>query len=103
LSWKKIGQRYGYNGWRKILIKEFELPNGQVRAFDIMDSGSYVTIIPITRSGAWVCVRQFRPGPELFITGFPEGGVEDGEPIEETARRELAEETGYRAGRLIPL
>lgn len=68
-----------------------------------MDSISYVTIIPVTVSGAWVCVRQYRPGPESFLTGFPEGGVEDGEGVEETARRELTEETGYRAGRLISL
>ena len=32
---------------------------------------------------------------------MPTGGVHDGEPIEEAAQRELAEEVGVHAGRLI--
>jgi ADP-ribose pyrophosphatase len=99
--WKKLGERYGYKGWRKMLIKKFELPNGRIMEFDILESPSYVTVIPVTARGQWICVRQYRPGPEKFMTGFPEGGFEDGETAEEAARRELSEETGYHAGQLI--
>lgn len=98
--WKKLSERYGYDGWRKMLIKQFELPNGRIMEFDILESPSYVTVIPVTMEGRWICVRQYRPGPEKFITGFPEGGFEDGETAEEAARRELSEETGYEAGSL---
>ncbi len=34
---------------------------------------------------------------------IPTGGVHPGEDLEEAAQRELAEEAGYRAGRLVPI
>ena len=102
-SWKKLSEYYGYEGWRKMLIKKFQLPDGGIMEFDVLESPSYVTIIPVTTEGRWVCVRQYRPGPEKFITGFPEGGLEEGETVEDAAQRELNEETGYLAGRLIYL
>jgi ADP-ribose pyrophosphatase len=47
-------------------------------------------------------VRQYR-----YVQGenhrwkIPTGGVKEGETLEEAAQRELAEEAGYHAGRLI--
>lgn len=101
--WKKLSQHYGYDGWRKILVRQFELPNGKKVAFDVLESPSYVTIMPVTTDGRWICVRQYRPGPERFLTGFPEGGLDSEETAEEAAGRELLEETGYRAGQLVLL
>ena len=102
-NWKKLDEHYAYRGWRSILVKRFELPNGEPASFDIVESPSFVTIIPITKAGRWVCIRQYRPGPEKFITGFPEGGVEEAESVKDTALRELKEETGYTAEQLIYL
>jgi 8-oxo-dGTP diphosphatase len=41
--------------------------------------------------------------PSLGYYAFPGGRVEQGETLEEAARRELAEETGLTAGPLSPL
>ncbi len=60
-------------------------------------------MLPFVDDDHVLLVQQFR-----YITGratweMPTGGVHEGEPIEEAAQRELAEEVGMHAGRLIPL
>jgi ADP-ribose pyrophosphatase YjhB (NUDIX family) len=42
-------------------------------------------------------------GPFAGLWSFPGGRTEPGESAEATARRELREETGIEAGRLVPL
>jgi putative (di)nucleoside polyphosphate hydrolase len=43
----------------------------------------------------WLGQRTGTPGP--YNWQFPQGGVDDGESLEEAARRELTEETGARS------
>src|SRR5262245_10702258 len=69
-------------------------PHYSIRTVD------YVTVIARTPEGAWLLVRQYRPAVEMMTLEFPSGHVDPGQTPEEAARRELAEETGYRANRL---
>ncbi len=62
----------------------------------------WVVVVPVYQ-GSFVLVRQWRHGEDRLTTEFPAGVVEPGEPPEQTAARELLEETGFRAGRLTPL
>lgn len=48
-------------------------------------------------------VRQYRHGADMITMEFPAGLVERGEEPRDAALRELREETGYRAERLVPL
>lgn len=93
--WKKIGERLGYQGWRKIRIKSFELPDGRLAEFDIVSSSSFVTVAAFTEAGEAILTGQFRPGPERELLSFSEGAIDPGEMPEAAARRELLEETGY--------
>lgn len=50
--------------------------------------------------GRYLLVRQYRAALDEEIVELPAGRAESGEAIEATARRELEEETGHRAGRM---
>ena len=62
-------------------------------------------IVVFSRSGAEWKVLLIERGGHPFIgkLALPGGFANENEPIEETAARELEEETGYRAGKLIEL
>lgn len=63
-----------------------------------------VGILALTGAGHVILVRQLREAVRDRLPEIP-AGIRDvrGEPREETARRELREETGYRATDLEPL
>ena len=96
-NWKKLSERIAYNGWRKILIRKFLMPNGKEAEFDVIGNYDFVTIAAFTEDKKAILVNQFRVGAERVLTSFPEGQIDEGEKIETAARRELLEETGYEA------
>ena len=53
-----------------------------------------VMIVPITRDDEFIILKQFRPPINDYIYEFPAGLIDVGEEIEESAKRELFEETG---------
>lgn len=76
---------------------------GESHDFFVMESRSWVNIIPITPDEQVVMVRQYRHGTRELTLEIPGGLVEAGDSPEEAARRELREETGYAGDRLILL
>ena len=63
----------------------------------------YVSVLAYTAQGDVVLVRLYRHAVEGASLELPAGLVERGEAPEATARRELEEETGYRAGEMTHL
>jgi len=103
MDWIKIKEKVAFNGWRKIIQKTFTLPSGQEATFDTVKGGDFVTIAAFTKFKEAILVKQYRPGPEKVLTSFPEGAIEKGESPIAAAARELAEETGYRAKKIVLL
>lgn len=68
----------------------------------VVESGDWVHVVPVLADGRLVLIRQWRYGSASFQLEFPGGIVEEAD-VESAARRELAEETGFRASRLEPL
>jgi len=101
MNWTKIGEKVAYQGWRGIAQKTFVLPDGKQATYDIIQSSEFVTIAAFTKQKEAILIRQFRPGPEITLISFPEGGVEKGEDPKVAAARELLEETGYQAKEFI--
>jgi ADP-ribose pyrophosphatase len=66
--------------------------------YEIVDHPGSVAIVPVDRDGRVVLVRQRRVPAHKHLVELPAGTLEDGEEAEQTARRELEEETGLRGG-----
>lgn len=77
--------------------------SGRVHPFYRIDADAWVNVVPITRAGEVVMVRQYRHGSRAFTLEIPGGMVDAGEEPAQAAARELLEETGFRAQRLLSI
>src|SRR3989344_9394609 len=69
---------------------------GKIRIFKNLKRPDTALIIPITKEGKIVIAKQEQPGKRPFI-GLVGGRADEGEEPLEAAKRELLEETGYKA------
>jgi ADP-ribose pyrophosphatase len=60
-------------------------------------------IVPFFTSKKLVILRQFRPVIRRYLYEFPAGTLKPGEPTLDCAHRELLEETGYLAQKMMKL
>jgi ADP-ribose diphosphatase len=68
------------------------------REREIVERPDVVATVPVDRHGIVTLVRQVRPPARASLLELPAGRIEAGEEPLESARRELAEETGLRGG-----
>ena len=103
-SWLTLGSEYLYrNPWCAFRVDEVRLPDGAEIEYGVLESGGFAAIVPVTGDDNVVLVRQWRQPLGDFTLELPSGGVDAGEEPETAARRELFEETGYRAEGLVHL
>jgi len=76
---------------------------GKDHRFFVLESPTWVNVIPLTPEGNVVLVRQYRHGTREVTLEIPGGVAEEGDTPEGAARRELREETGWREENLISL
>jgi 8-oxo-dGTP pyrophosphatase MutT (NUDIX family) len=75
------------------------LPDGREAHREVVEHPGAVTIVAIDASDRVVLVRQWRHPAGRALWELPAGTRDrEGEPLEATAARELAEETGVTAG-----
>jgi ADP-ribose pyrophosphatase len=82
-------------------LKDVILPDGRSREGVIVHPGDAVVVLPKCGDSCWYLIRQYRFAIGTFILEAPAGTIEPGENPPETAGRELIEETGFRADKLI--
>jgi ADP-ribose pyrophosphatase len=83
----------------QLKVDDVLLPNGKTAKREIVHHPGAVAVLPLTDDGKMIAVRQFRKPLELTIVEIPAGKLEKGEDPLACAKRELEEETGYRAER----
>lgn len=72
-------------------------PGGfEIKRFIVQHRGSAV-MMPVDQNNRILLVRQYRLPARGYLWELPAGSIEEGETALQTARRELVEETGYRA------
>ena len=76
--------------------------SGLTGDYIIMNARDWVIVIP-EKADNFLMVKQWRHGEHALSVEFPGGVIDAGEEPETAARRELEEETGYKAGKLIKL
>jgi len=96
--WKVLETSYFRPRFR---IDKCELSNGNRLDVTIFEFRAWANVLALTKNGEAVLVKQYRHGICDVLWEFPGGVVEDGEDPLEGAKRELLEETGYRASNLI--
>jgi ADP-ribose pyrophosphatase len=89
-------QRYQCGIFRVTEDRAVAPDGGEIRRFIVRHKGSAV-VMPVDGMGRILLVRQFRLPAERFLWELPAGRIDEGETPLQAARRELEEETGYRA------
>ena len=95
-----LKQRLLYKGRKfNFEVNRLRLPNKIEGEWECVRHPGGALAVPITPEGKLVLVRQYRFAIQGRILEFPAGTVERNEDPLETIQREIAEETGYTAGK----
>jgi ADP-ribose pyrophosphatase len=93
-----LKQRLFYQGRKfNFEVNHLRLPNNSEGDWECIRHPGGALAVPVTPEGKLVLVRQYRFTIQGRLLEFPAGTVERHEDPAETIKRELEEETGYRA------
>lgn len=101
--WQHVSSRYIHKEkWFKLRADKVLKGNGEkMDPYYVLEYSDWVNVLPVTKDGKIVLVRQYRYSLGTFSIEVP-GGIMDPHETEplEAAKRELLEETGYSCGKI---
>jgi ADP-ribose pyrophosphatase len=98
----KVIERYRGRSF-SFVTEDITLPNGNRTEHALVRHPGSTGIVPLTDDGKVVMTLQYRHAVGKYLLEIPAGTIEAGESPLECARRELEEETGFRAQEFIPI
>ena len=100
-DYRTLSSRYVYKGHTiRLRLDKIVLPSGKETLREVIEHNGAVAIVAVDDEKNVLLVRQFRHAAGKELLELPAGGVDPGEAPEETARREMQEETGYSPGKM---
>jgi ADP-ribose diphosphatase len=99
---KVLSQKVAYKG-KKIEVREDRIvrENGKEHTVELVVHPGAVCIVARLTPNDVLLIRQYRHATGKELLELPAGTLNPGEDLRACAFRELEEETGYRAGKLI--
>lgn len=103
----KTAESIVFRGYRNILRRDYQLPNGKSATYDILTQRhlSVVVFVWNSTSSTTTLIREYHPGPEQFLYGTVAGMYESSKhssPLE-ASQHELEEEAHLQTQNWIPL
>ncbi len=96
-----MDQQVVFRGMRFDVVElQVQTPDGKQHKRQLVRHPGAVTIVPLVDDDRVCLLRNYRAAAGEYLWELPAGTCEPGESPLQTAQRELAEETGYQAGRL---
>lgn len=84
-------------------VDEIRMPSGQIAEREVLSHFGAVGMVPLLGNGEIILVEQYRHAISDTILEIPAGKLTAGEDPLSCARRELIEEIGMEAGKLLKL
>jgi ADP-ribose pyrophosphatase len=104
MNFKTISQETIYQGHAfNVRRDNVRLPNQRTMHVEVIEHVGAVTILPVDSEGRILFVRQYRHATGKELLELPAGTLDPGELPETCAAREIREETGFAAGKLVKL
>jgi ADP-ribose pyrophosphatase len=95
-----LHQRLSYQGRKfNFEVTRLRLPNQVEGDWECIRHPGGALAVPVTADGKLILLRQYRFAAQGRLLEFPAGTIEPYEDPAETIKREIEEETGYRAHR----
>ncbi len=102
--WRTTSTRPVYeNRWISVREDMVELPDGRSTLYGVVECSECVGVLPFLDRDTVLLVGQYRYVARDFFWEIPTGGKDPDETLVQAAQRELSEEAGYEAGRLVEL
>src|SRR4051812_40024979 len=104
MAYKLTSSREVYrNPWIQVREDRIEWHAGASALYGVVEIKPGVCVLPVHADGRVVLVREFKYAIQREALEAISGGRDEGESPETAAIREVAEETGYRAGRVVAM
>jgi ADP-ribose pyrophosphatase len=83
---------------------DIRLPDGRIVRQSWLEHRPTIAVVPVNPAGELVLIHQYRHATGGMLVEIPAGTMDrEDEAVEECVQRELAEEAGFQAGRLVKL
>ncbi|MFN7656415.1 MAG: NUDIX domain-containing protein [bacterium] len=100
LEYEIINRETKYKGFSK--LEEVTVKHGDTEfKREVFDRGNAAAaLVYNTETNKFLFVEQYRPGADGVTVEIVAGGIDDGEKPQDTVKREIAEELGYKVDKL---